>query len=180
MSHPFGFVVSVDFETWNIDDIRIGIYNYLRNLRVLMMAYHVGGDPAPPQLWRPGMPFPTAIRDALAAGAKLAGWNSVQFERLVWRDRAVPDHGFPPVPDDVWLDSMHLAAAANLPRSLDGCARAVGVAHDADLKDSNRIRRITDANRTPIPATVHSFSDLSIYPNPNSQTFPSHRTQLSG
>jgi len=39
---------------------------------------------------------------------------------------------------------MHLAAAANLPRSLDSCAKAVGVPHDTDLKDSNRIRRITE------------------------------------
>jgi hypothetical protein len=86
-------VVSADFETWNIDPIQRGIWAYLVNLRILMMAWHISGDPSPPKLWRPPMAFPAEITAALNAGAKLSGWNSMQFERLVWKHCAIRDHG---------------------------------------------------------------------------------------
>jgi DNA polymerase len=119
-----------------------------------MFAYHRVGEGGVARLWREGDPLPYDLIGHLANGVPLAGWNVLGFDRLVWNRILVIKHGFPAVPDDAWRDSMHLAAAANLPRSLEGCANAVGVVHDSSLKDSNRIRRITDANRTPIPATV--------------------------
>ena len=73
----------------------------------------------------------------------------MQFERIVWRDRAVPDHGFPEVSDDIWIDSMHLAAAANLPRSLEGCAKAVGAAVQKDADGHKLMLRVTNGVRTP-------------------------------
>jgi DNA polymerase len=156
-------VISIDFETWNLDDIKLGIQAYVRNLRILMMAWHVVGDPAPPQLWRPPMPFPETMRLALLGGAKLSGWNSMQFERLVWRAHAVPDHGFPEVSDDSWLDSMHLAAAANLPRSLDGCAAAVGAVAQKDKQGHVLMLRVTNGNRTPWPPKEEDIVRLGEY-----------------
>lgn len=49
-----------------------------------------------------------------------------------------------------WRDTMHYAAAANLPRALAACAKALGIPFEENLKDSNRIRRITNLNRTPV------------------------------
>lgn len=155
--------VSVDFETWNIDPINLGIHHYARNLRILMMAWHIGGDPNPPSLWLPEQPFPQAVRDALAAGAKLIGWNSIQFERIVWRERAVPDHGFPVVDDDVWLDTMHLAAAANLPRGLEACAKAVGALAQKDAAGHTLMLRVTNGNRTPWPPKPEDIARLGEY-----------------
>jgi DNA polymerase len=150
---PFSF----DAETHSPVDLRAnGADAYTRDprTRCLMFAYHRVGEGGVARLWREGDPLPYDLIGHLANGVSLAGWNVISFDRGVWNRILVPRHGFPEVPDGAWRDSMHLAAAANLPRSLEGCANAVGVVHDSSLKDSNRIRRITDANRTPIPATV--------------------------
>ena len=156
-------IVSVDFETWNEDDLKAGIHSYVKRLRILMMAWHVMGDPAPVELWTPGQPFPPVIRNVLHDGGRLSGWNAVQFERLVWRYRAVPDHGFPEVDDDVWIDSMHLAAAANLPRSLDGCAKAVGAEVQKDSTARTLMLRVTNGKRTPWPPKEADLQRLGAY-----------------
>jgi DNA polymerase len=148
---------SVDAETSSYIDLpKLGADVYTRDprTRCLMLAYHPIGHPSEVQIWLEGDPVPYAVIGHIANGGGFAGWNVVGFDRQVYNRILVPRHGFPPVPDDAWKDSMHLSASANLPRSLDGCAKAVGVAHNADLKDSNHIRLITDANRTVIPAPV--------------------------
>jgi DNA polymerase len=66
----------------------------------------------------------------------------------------VPQWGFPPLPDDAWIDSMHRASAANLPQGLDVCAKFLKMPFDVDKKDSTRIKRITNLIKTPIPATI--------------------------
>lgn len=156
-------IISIDFETWNVDDIKLGIRKYAENLRILMMAWHVVGDSSPAELWRPPMPFPEKITIALGAGAMLSGWNAMNFERIVWGERAVPDHGFPKVSDDIWVDSMHLAAAANLPRGLDGCARAVGAAVLKDAEGHRLMLRVTNGNRTPWPPKEEDLVRLGEY-----------------
>ena len=154
---PFGF----DAETSSFVNLTLGADVYTRDprTRCLMFAFKQIGSTEQPRLWREGDPPPFAFTGHVGAGGSLSGWNVIGFDRLVYERILVQRHGFPPIDADAWKDSMHLAAAANLPRSLDGCARAVGVAHDANLKDSNRIRRITDANRTPIPASVGEILD---------------------
>ena len=155
-------VFSIDAETSSYVDLRArGADAYTRDprTRCLMLAFHPVGRPEPPILWREGDPVPYAIVGHVANGGLFAGWNVIGFDRGVWSRILVERHGFPSILDDNWRDSMHLAAAANLPRSLDGCGAAVGVRFDNDLKDTNRIRRITDANRTTIPATVGEILD---------------------
>ena len=156
---PFSF----DAETHSSVGLRAaGADAYTRDpgTRCLMFAWHRVGTADAVRLWREGDPIPYDFVGHLANGVPLAGWNVVFFDRLVYNRILVSRHGFPVVPDDAWRDSMHLAAAANLPRSLEGCANAVGVAHDSNLKDNNRVRRITDASRTPIPATIAEILDF--------------------
>jgi DNA polymerase len=154
---------SFDAETSAFVPIQLGADRYTADprTRCLMFAWHEVGSSEKPRLWREGDPVPYAIKGHVANGGSFAGWNVIGFDRLVYSRILVAKHGFPPIDDDCWRDSMHLAAAANLPRSLDGCARAVGVAHDASLKDQNRLRRITDANRTAIPAPVAEILDYA-------------------
>jgi len=155
--HPFGF----DAETSSFVNLNLGADAYTRDprTRCLMFARKPIGMNTAPRLWREGDPVPYDMIGHIANGGTFSGWNVIGFDRLVYQRIMVPQHGFPPISDDAWKDSMHLAAAANLPRSLDGCAKAVGVQHNVDLKDTNRIRRITDANRTPLPAPVGEILD---------------------
>lgn len=115
----------------------------------LMVAWHPIGDPSPARLWCYGDPVPGEIVNHVRGGGLFTGWNVLNFDRRGWARLLVP-LGFPPVSDDNWRDSIHLAAAANLPRSLEGCAKAVGLGFNTDLKDHKRIKRITDQTQTPL------------------------------
>ena len=153
-------MMSLDMETSSAAPLqKIGAPAYLgdASTRALMLAFHLIGTPGRPLLWCEGDPVPQAFADHIYQGGSFTGWNVVGFDRIAYRNLLICQHGFPPIDDDKWHDSMHLAAAANLPRSLDGCAKAVGLAFEINLKDSNRIRRVTDASRTPIPAPVRTI-----------------------
>lgn len=115
-----------------------------------MLGYQRIDDPSPPKVWLKGQPVPEEIVDHVRSGGYIAGWNFISFDRRIWERKLVPLHGFPEVSSDKFLDTMHLAAAANLPRSLDGCAKALGVPYIGGLKDNTIIRRITNKNITPI------------------------------
>lgn len=145
-------VMGFDMETSSLAPLQsVGARAYLAHTSTvaLMAAYHIIGDPSPPRLWCRGDPVPEELIKHVHDGGKFSGWNVIGFDRIGYRLLMEP-LGFPPIPDDNWLDSMHLAAAANLPRSLDGAAKAVGMRFEVDLKDTNRIRRITDQKRTPL------------------------------
>ena len=151
--------LGVDVETSSAADLRkIGAAAYMAHVSTLALCavFHYVGTADAPILWCSGDPVPDVVEKHIRAGGLFTGWNVIGFDRLAWRDLFVPI-GFPPIPDDNWRDSMHLAAAANLPRSLDGCAKSVGLGYEANLKDSNRIRRVTDQNRTPIPAPMRTI-----------------------
>ena len=147
-------IVSIDFETWATYPIKFGAWRYLGHpdTKLLMMAWHVAGEPGDPELWLPYMPFPVKLHRLIEQGAKLQGWNSITFERLAWHLIGARDHGFPPVRNDIWLDSMHRAAAHNLPRGLDGAAKAVGAGTQKDFEGHNLMRKLTDGNKTPYPS----------------------------
>lgn len=134
------------------------IYTRHPQTRCLMFAYHPPQDTVnQPRLWLEGDPPPPAVVHHVNNGGYFSGWNVVGFDRLVWNRKLVPLWGLPELPDDAWIDSMHRAALANRPRSLDGCAQSVGIDFKVELKDSNRIRRITSAERNPLPVLM---SDL--------------------
>lgn len=146
-------VCSIDLETrWTAELRKVGAPAYFEHHEtdVYCLAFHVVGSPGCTALWRQGEPPPSVLVDHVAHGGKLCGWNVVGFDRLGWKRRLAPWYGFPEIDDDSWLDSMHLAAHANLPRSLDGCARAVGVPYVGDLKDNARLLRVTNRTRTPV------------------------------
>lgn len=148
-------ICSVDAETHSPVNLNTaGSDAYARDPRTdcLYLAYHPVGYNYKPYLWRRGDPVPYGLKAHIDNGGRFAGWNVENFDRLIWAWILVPRYGFPPIPDDRWVDSMHLAAAANLPRSLDGCAEAVGAAYQAELKDNTKLRRITNALVTPVPS----------------------------
>src|SRR5579859_29573 len=150
-------LVSFDLETSSKANLTaVGAYRYIEDMstRALMFAWHLAGSPQQPSLWCEGDPIPEEFCYYIRQGYHFSGWNVQSFDRRGYKFLLVDRFGFPPIPDDNWVDSMHRAAAANLPRSLDGAARAVGVKFDEDKKDKARIKRITNANLTEIPATV--------------------------
>jgi len=90
---------------------------------ILMMSYHPVGDLSPGRLWRRGDPVPDEITWHVGRGGGFTGWNVMGFDRRAWRTLLLP-LGFPEVDDNLWWDSMHLAAAANLPVALASLGNA--------------------------------------------------------
>ena len=143
------YILSIDFETWSEADIRkLGARAYAAHpsTRVLMMAYHWVGDSAKPKLWLAGMPVPPELLWVLNNGAYFSGWN-INFERAVWAEKAIPINGFPVASPECWLDTMHLAAAANLPRSLDGASLSTG-GPKKDKEGHTLMLQLTSGKRT--------------------------------
>ena len=144
-------ICSNDFETWSEGDLRqLGARGYARHhsTRILMLAYHIHGVPGKPNLWFPGQPFPQELAWVIDNGGLFCGWNSIEFERHIWRGVGVKIHGWPEVPDERWIDIMHLAAMANVPRSLEGAAYAVG-GPKKDTDGHKLMLELTNGNRTP-------------------------------
>jgi DNA polymerase len=143
----------VDFETASLAPIRkIGARRYLLDpsTDILMMAWWIRARNNRPQLWLPGEPFPDGLLEHLEDGGLLSGWKSIDFERIAWEYLCVPRHEFPRVPNGIWRDSMHKAAASNLPRSLDAAARSVGAAVQKDKEGHALMLRITNKAKTPV------------------------------
>lgn len=146
-------VYSIDLETRWIAELRkIGAAAYFGDpyTDVFCLAYHLVGSPERVRLWCEGDSVPGEIAEHIHHGGMFCGWNVVGFDRLGWKMKLVPRWGFPEIRDDRWIDSMHLAAHANLPRSLDGCAAAVGAQFQSDLKDNAKLLRVTSKVRTPV------------------------------
>jgi DNA polymerase len=141
--------LSLDFETWSEADIKLGAHHYAAHpsTEAIMLAYHVVGDSAPPELWWHGQPIPEALAEHIQRGWPLCAWNA-GFERLMWRHVCVGKYGWPEVPDWQWADTMLRAVGANLPRSLDGASRATGASTVKDKAGSALVKELTQAKNT--------------------------------
>ena len=149
-------IISLDLESSSECNLRKDgalLYSLHPSTVILLFYWHIVGSSTPPQRWLRGEPFPPELAALIWSGARISGWNVIRFDRAVWANVGVPKQGFPPIPDDSWLDSMYSAAAANLPRNMAGACKALGVPYQDDLKDNREIERITNQNKTPLPLT---------------------------
>lgn len=147
-------ILSIDFETWASTDLKLGSLKYLTapDTILLMMAWCFQGEE--PDIWFPWEPLPQRIIDHVNSGGMIAGWNSMTFERIAWREIGVKRHDFPEVKDEQWLDIMYLSVAANMPRSLDGAARFVGASALKDDAGHKLMLKLTSPKQTPDPRKI--------------------------
>jgi DNA polymerase bacteriophage-type len=54
----------------------------------------------------------------VSKGGKIQAWNAM-FEYAIWNCVCVPKYGWPPLKLEQCIDSMAIAAANNVPQSLD-------------------------------------------------------------
>ena len=134
--------ISIDFESSSDADLKeVGAYVYSQHpsTRILCMAYQTRDD-VPPAIWYPGMPFPPVLRLHVET-SRFAAFNSF-FEYCVWTNVGVPQHGFPPLALDQWDNTQANAVQRNLPGSLDGVAKALGLPERKDDEGSRLMRRL--------------------------------------
>lgn len=91
--------------------------------------------------WEPGKKLPSRIRRMLEGDVPLLAHNA-SFENAMWEHILAPEFDFPPVPYTRWQDTMSVAAALNLPQSLDGLSTRLKCATVKDLEGAKVMKKM--------------------------------------
>ena len=124
-------IYSIDFETRSLVDLpKVGLDIYANDpsTEVLCIAYGIYPDKI--RLVDSSIidkNFP--LLDHVKNGGKIQAWNAM-FEYAIWNCVCVTKYGWPPLKLSQCIDSMAIAAANNIPQSL----QEAGLFMDADFK----------------------------------------------
>ena len=163
-------IARIDFETRSACNIKKhGAYKYSldRTTDILCLAYQLPGFKKP-KLWHRSHPelligqSPTPfdlfhhIRDGGLVEAHYAF-----FERSIWTNIAERILGWYPIKPDQWRCSAAKAAAASLPRDLDGACRAAGLPIDQQKdKIGNAVMRKVSTPKKPTKKQLAEWQDF--------------------
>ena len=140
-------ILGVDIETCSLVNIdTVGAWAYAEHPSTAVHCAVFGlskGPDTPPRLcrWRPGARVPSWAVEHMRAGLPLLAHNA-QFEIAVIEKILNPRHGWPLPKLAAWHDSLHYAAAANLPLSLAGLAAVLKGAVPKDEEGSKLMKRV--------------------------------------
>ena len=141
-------IYSIDFETRSTIDLvdqGLDIYANDPTTEVLCIAFGTTLDNV--QVCQGD----TVVRNAellhhVANGGKIQGWN-VLFEYAIWNCVCVPKYGWPPLKLEQCIDSMAIAAANNVPQSLDDAGKFMDANHKKDAIGARLIQKLCKPNR---------------------------------
>jgi len=153
----------IDFETASdLDLTEVGVYRYVEHpsTRILCMGWRLPSDRYGTPVWFPhyGGRLPEELMQWVREGRPLKAWNDA-FERLVWEWIGVMRHGFVPARPEQWHNPQALAMQRNLPSSLDGSARALGLDEHKDVEGRRLMLRMTRG----LDHTEANFNRLGAY-----------------
>ena len=123
-------IYSIDFETRSFADLKdrgLDIYANCLSTEVICIAFGTSEDNV-----IVNEPTHAAIQPLLthvANGGKIAAWNAL-FEYAIWNCVCVPKYGWPALKLEQCIDTMGIAAANNIPQSLDEAGQFL----DAEFK----------------------------------------------
>jgi len=151
-------IYSIDFETRskaNLPDVGLDIYANDPTTEVLCIAFGTQPDNVvvhkPVEFDLHGKPrFADAdvlkLLDHVANGGKIQAWNAM-FEYAIWNCVCVPKYGWPPIKLEQCIDSMAIAAANNIPQSLDEAGTFMDSAHKKDAVGARLIQKLCKPNK---------------------------------
>jgi len=140
-------IYSIDFETRShIDLVDQGLDIYANDdtTEVLCIAF---GNPATDSVivTKPRVdPSNEDLMFLLAhvkRGGKIQAWNAM-FEYAIWNCVCVPKYGWPPLKLEQCIDSMAIAAANNIPQSLDDAGVFMDAEHQKDPRGRFLIQKL--------------------------------------
>jgi DNA polymerase len=138
-------IYSIDFETRSAIELKdqgLDIYANDPTTEVLCIAFGTT-----PQNVKVTVPRPTAnldLNDLLAyvrGGGKIQAWNAM-FEYAIWNCVCVPKYGWPPLKLTQCIDTMAIAAANNIPQSLDDAGVFMNSEHKKDAIGKRLIQKL--------------------------------------
>jgi len=151
-------IYSIDFETRskaNLPDVGLDIYANDPTTEVLCIAF--GTQPDNVEVCKRSDPefdrffvfkeYPLDhLLSHVAHGGKIQAWNAM-FEYAIWNCVCVPKYGWPPLKLEQCIDSMAIAAANNVPQSLDDAGAFMDSTHKKDAIGARLIQKLCKPNR---------------------------------
>ena len=140
-------IYSIDFETRSIIDLTeqgLDIYANDPSTEVLCVAF--GTSPDAIGLYIPSRKTPGALVEHVANGGKIQAWNAL-FEYAIWNCVCVPKYGWPQLKLNQVIDSMAIAAANNIPQSLDEAGKFLNAEHKKDTIGAKLIQKLCKPNK---------------------------------
>ena len=146
-------IYSIDFETRsraNLPDVGLDIYANDPSTEVLCIAF--GTTPEDVKVTEPKPTVNMKNYDSVSAivtltnhvrkGGKIQAWNAM-FEYAIWNCVCVPKYGWPPLKLEQCIDSMAIAAANNVPQSLDDAGTFMDSEHKKDAAGKRLIMKLS-------------------------------------
>ena len=143
-------IFSIDFETRshaNLPDVGLDKYANCLSTEVLCIAF--GTQPSDVVVHKPYIfteqPLWRLINH-VKDGGKIQAWNAM-FEYAIWNCVCVPKYGWPPLKLEQVIDSMAIAAANNIPQSLDEAGNFMDSEHKKDAIGARLIQKLCKPNK---------------------------------
>ena len=145
-------IYSIDFETRskaNLPDVGLDIYANDPSTEVLCIAWGNKPDnvsvgvPQPSKNWQDtkGNILLHVLLDHVADGGKITAWNAM-FEYAIWNCVCVPKYGWPALKLEQCIDTMAVAAANNIPQSLDDAGAFMDAQYQKDPIGKRLIQKL--------------------------------------
>ena len=137
-------IYSIDFETRsfaNLPDVGLDIYANDPSTEVLCIAYGIYPDKirlVDSSIIDKNFPLLDHVRN----GGKIQAWNAM-FEYAIWNCVCVPKYGWPVLKLEQVIDSMAIAAANNIPQSLDDAGTFMDSEHKKDAAGKRLIMKLS-------------------------------------
>jgi DNA polymerase bacteriophage-type len=137
-------IYSIDFETRsraNLPDVGLDIYANDPTTEVLCIAF--GTTPDNVHVSSPHDLYPEEdFLDHVRMGGKIQAWNAM-FEYAIWNCVCVPKYGWPELKLEQCIDTMAIAAANNIPQSLDDAGNFMNSEHKKDAVGKRLIMKLS-------------------------------------
>lgn len=139
---------SIDFETRSVIDLKVkglDIYANDESTEVLCIAFgqsvdNVTGGQMSSPIFRRSVEL-NGLLAHVEKGGKIQAWNAL-FEYAIWNCVCVPKYGWPELKLSQVIDSMAIAAANNVPQSLEEAALFMDAAHKKDPIGAKLIQKL--------------------------------------
>ena len=148
-------IYSIDFETRSTIDLAdqgLDIYANDPSTEVLCIAFGTSPDHihlANNQQEVPSLSMPrfslAALLGHVEDGGKIQAWNAM-FEYAIWNCVCVPKYGWPPLKLEQCIDTMAIAAANNIPQSLDDAGAFLDSKYQKDPIGKRLIQKLCKPN----------------------------------
>ena len=141
-------IYSIDFETRshaNLPDVGLDIYANDDTTEVLCIAF--GNDTTDSVVVTKPRVDPTNedlmfLLAHVKRGGKIQAWNAM-FEYAIWNCVCVPKYGWPELKLEQCIDTMAIAAANNVPQSLDDAGNFMDSEHKKDAVGKRLIMKLS-------------------------------------